>query len=107
LRRARLYKLGLKMEEYEKYFEFPHWQEFRRRALELQRKNLGHNCCEKCGARPTVVTRETALHLHHLTYERLGEERFEDVMIICRPCHDEEHGRGAESKQKPDPRRYS
>jgi len=105
-RRAQLYKLGLKMEEYEKYFELPHWQDFRKHVLELQRNNLGYNCCEKCGAHPRVVTRETALHVHHLTYERLGEEWLEDVTIICRPCHNKEHGRDAESKQKPDPRGY-
>lgn len=105
-RRARLYELGLKMWEYEKYLESPHWQELRKWKLEQQRKELGYNSCEKCGERPQVVTREAALHIHHLTYERLGEERIEDVTIICRPCHDKEHGRDAEGKQKPDPRGY-
>jgi hypothetical protein len=99
-RRARLHKLDLKMWEYEKYLESPHWQELRKRKLEQQRKELGYNSCEKCGERPQAVTRETALHIHHLTYERLGEERLEDVTIICRPCHDREHGRDAERKQK-------
>ena len=105
-RRARLYKLGLKMEDHEKYFELPHWQEFRKQVLEAQKKKFGYNCCEQCGARPQVVTRETALHVHHLTYERLGEEMLEDVAIICRPCHEKEHGRDKDSKQKPDPRGY-
>jgi 5-methylcytosine-specific restriction endonuclease McrA len=99
-RRARLHKLGLKMWEYENYLETQHWQALRKQKLEKQRGDLGHNCCEKCGERPQVTTREAALHLHHITYERLGEERFEDVMIVCRPCHDKEHGRNAESKQR-------
>jgi hypothetical protein len=105
-RQARLYKLGLKMEDYEKYFDFPHWQEFRKQVLEIQKKKLGYNCCEKCSASPQAVTRETALHVHHLTYERLGEELLEDVAIICRSCHEKEHGRDIESRQKPDPRGY-
>jgi len=92
-RRAGLFKLGLKMEDYEKYFDLPHWQDFRK-------QKLGKNCCEKCGASPEKVTRETALHVHHLTYERLGEELIEDVIIICRPCHEKEHGHDAESQRK-------
>jgi ribosomal protein L40E len=99
-RRAGLYKLGLEMEDYDKYFELQHWQEFRKQVIEVQKKNFGYNCCEKCGASPQKVTRETALHVHHLTYERLGEELFEDVIIICRRCHEKEHGHDAESQRK-------
>jgi hypothetical protein len=36
---------------------------------------------------------EVELHVHHLTYERLGKELIEDVQIICRKCHHKEHGR--------------
>lgn len=40
--------------------------------------------CEKCG--------ETKLlHIHHLTYERLGHERFTDLMILCSNCHKKVH----------------
>jgi hypothetical protein len=99
-RQAGLFKLGLKMEDYEKYFDLPHWQDFRKQVLEAQKQKLGKNCCEKCGASPEKVTRETALHVHHLTYERLGEELIEDVIIICRPCHEKEHGHDAESQRK-------
>jgi hypothetical protein len=99
-REAGLRKLGLKMEDYEKYFDLPHWQDFRKQALEVQKTKLGCNRCEKCGASPQKITRETALHVHHLTYERLGEELIEDVIIICRPCHEKEHGHDAESQRK-------
>ncbi|MBB4371092.1 hypothetical protein GGD63_003889 [Bradyrhizobium sp. cir1] len=33
------------------------------------------------------------------TRAALGEEQLEDVTIICRSCHDKEHGRDAEGKQ--------
>jgi 5-methylcytosine-specific restriction endonuclease McrA len=98
-RRARLWELGLKMDEYEKYLAAPHWQELRRRKLEEQKNELGYNCCEECGARPEV-TRKTALNVHHVTYERLGRERLEDLRIICRPCHDKQHGRDEETQRK-------
>jgi 5-methylcytosine-specific restriction endonuclease McrA len=98
-RRARLWELGLKLEEYEKYLESPHWQELRKLKLEEQRDALGYNCCEKCGSRP-AATRQTAVSVHHLTYERLGKELIEDLQIICRVCHDKEHGRDPETLRK-------
>jgi 5-methylcytosine-specific restriction endonuclease McrA len=101
-RRRGLYKLGLKMEEYVKYLESQYWQEVRKSELKEQAKERGYNYCEKCGATPNDVTRETALHVHHKTYERLGEERLEDLMIICRTCHEKEHGHGARRHYGPE-----
>ena len=33
----------------------------------------------------------TALDVHHLTYERLGREKDEDLRVLCRACHGDEH----------------
>jgi hypothetical protein len=105
-RRARLWELGLKRDEYEKYLESPHWQECRKLKLDEQRDVVGYNFCEKCGGRPEA-TRKTALNVHHLTYERLGNELLDDLQIICRPCHDKEHGRDLETQKRwYDPRRF-
>jgi 5-methylcytosine-specific restriction endonuclease McrA len=91
LRRARLHQLGLRMDEYEeKYLKSSHWTEFRKRALQAQKENLGYNCCERCGER-IGSAHLFNLHVHHLTYERLGNELIEDVEIICRKCHEKEH----------------
>jgi 5-methylcytosine-specific restriction endonuclease McrA len=98
-RRARLWKLVQDRDGYDKYLAGPHWQALRRRKLEQQKSELGHNCCEECGAQP-AITRETALSVHHLTYERLGEELLEDLSIICRHCHDKEHGRNIENQRR-------
>jgi 5-methylcytosine-specific restriction endonuclease McrA len=46
--------------------------------------------CVECGAPATDV--------HHLTYERVGNERLSDLVPLCRDCHAEKHartGRGA------------
>jgi hypothetical protein len=86
LRRERLFALGLTIEEYDKYLETPHWKEFRRQAFKEQLKTLGQNRCSRC--QKSAVT----LHVHHLTYERLGKELLTDVEIICRDCHKKEHG---------------
>lgn len=45
--------------------------------------------CERCGAAP-------AQDVHHLTYERLGDEPLSDLQALCRRCHkkaDEERER--------------
>lgn len=95
-RRAGLHTLGFRMEEYEKYIESEHWQAFRRLALQEQLKRHGRNFCQQCP--PECTTREdTELHVHHITYQRLGKELIEDVAIICRPCHLAIHGRDARS----------
>src|SRR5262245_12430145 len=92
-RRAGLHKLGLKMHEYERYLETPHWQSFRKLALESQLKKLGKNRCENC----TTDSRD--LHVHHRTYERLGCERIEDVTIVCRQCHEKIHLRDKDPRR--------
>lgn len=35
--------------------------------------------------------REPQWNVHHLTYERLGEEEFEDLELLCVMCHNLEH----------------
>lgn len=43
------------------------------------RRRSGGNC-ERCRLSPAKET-------HHLTYERLGRERLEDLQDVCRGCH--------------------
>jgi hypothetical protein len=94
LRRKGLSALSLTMAEYDKYLETTHWKEFRRQAFKEQLKKLGHNCCNRC--QKSAVT----LHVHHLTYERLGKELITDVEIICGDCHEKEHGRDEQSRAR-------
>jgi 5-methylcytosine-specific restriction endonuclease McrA len=30
-------------------------------------------------------------HVHHKTYERLGEEHWDDLVLLCSPCHNVVH----------------
>ena len=59
------------------YIRTDHWKALRREA----RKRDGNRCVE-CGA-------TERLEVHHLTYERIGRERLEDVVTLCQPCHAE------------------
>ncbi len=42
--------------------------------------------CEDCGSKDR-------LHVHHLHYRTLGNEKPEDVRLVCKPCHERIHGR--------------
>jgi 5-methylcytosine-specific restriction endonuclease McrA len=80
-------------QQHAEYIKTPQWQLVRDRKFAEQLERRGFSFCERCGEKePEQVARETALHVHHLTYERLGEELLEDLQIICRPCHENEHG---------------
>lgn len=39
--------------------------------------------CQKCG--------EKATDLHHVTYDNIFKEKFEDLQPLCRYCHENEH----------------
>lgn len=46
---------------------------------------------ERAGYRCQVCNRhkkEVVLDAHHRTYERLGNERPEDITVLCRDCHE-------------------
>ncbi len=62
--------------KYDEYLKTEHWQYTRRKVL----ADRGHQC-EKCRKRGGE------LNVHHLTYERLGEEMPEDLQVLCRECH--------------------
>jgi len=82
-RRGDLRDLGFKSQAaYDDYLVSPHWVAFRNSVLEVRSK------CERedCGATKN-------LQVHHLTYDRLGTERAEDVAVLCLRCHEREHGR--------------
>ncbi len=43
--------------------------------------------CQLCGA----SARNVPLNVHHNTYENYGQERLEDLIVLCRPCHKRHH----------------
>jgi hypothetical protein len=64
---------------YEEYLKTTWWRARREAVLRYRGER-----CEQCGG-------DWRLQLHHRTYERLGRERPEDVELLCRYCHLEEH----------------
>jgi hypothetical protein len=60
--------------EYERYIHSSQWRQTADKRLELD----GHICCV-CGGKATDV--------HHLTYDRFGNEAMDDLVSLCRKCH--------------------
>jgi 5-methylcytosine-specific restriction endonuclease McrA len=59
----------------------PEWQV--RRAQAITRAEYK---CQTCPAR------DTTLDVHHNNYERYGNERPQDLVVLCRSCHQKIHG---------------
>jgi hypothetical protein len=74
-RSAQLYKMGAK------YREEPEWKVKRTQALMRAEYK-----CQTCPAR------DTALDVHHNNYENYGNERPQDLVVLCRSCHEKIHG---------------
>lgn len=71
-RQARLARLGF--EDYPAYLRSSNWSAVRRRYRE---SDLPQVCM--CG--------EEDVQLHHMTYERVGEEELTDLVPLCANCH--------------------
>ena len=69
-----------------------HWKELERQV----RGRAGGPVCERCGCRGgnRYDSARPPVELHHLTYDRLGNETLEDVFLLCSVCHAEEHRSG-------------
>lgn len=80
LLKGRLRKLGFK--SYAEYLTSETWHETRQRYKGSKR----HQKCFICFG--------TEVDLHHRTYARLGEERLDDLIALCRYHHDALHKQG-------------
>lgn len=62
---------------YRRYLALPEWQARRRMFL------AAHPACADCGV--------TATQVHHRSYERVGDERDDDLEGLCGGCHRARH----------------
>ena len=60
---------------YKKYLASREWM-----VLKAQVRERSGGVCERCFNAPHEET-------HHVTYERIGHERIEDLIGICGACH--------------------
>jgi hypothetical protein len=70
--------------DYLEYLQSDRWRELRRRKL-LRCGGI----CQRCNR----SWRDFGfLDVHHLDYRRFGAEREADLIVLCRECHNAEHG---------------
>lgn len=68
-------------EWYHQYLASDEWKTKRNARLELD-----DHTCLMCGS-------TKRLHIHHATYERIGNESLNDLLTVCHVCHKKLHGR--------------
>ena len=69
--------------DYDEYIKSPEWEETYRKAKE----RAGYRC-QLCNRKRSYST----LHTHDRTYERLGLEFDEDLIVLCQKHHGKFHG---------------
>lgn len=80
---------GREGQAYTEYFRSPHWRATRQRMLDR-----AGGLCRRCRRR----FKPSALDVHHLNYRHLGAERERDLEVLCRECHQVEHGRSFDAE---------
>ena len=73
----------LKRLSYREYLQSPHWKKVRHEAL----RHANYQC-QLCSRKGGCI-----LQVHHKHYKTLGEESYrDDLIVLCRPCHERHHG---------------
>lgn len=67
---------------YDEYLQSEHWQRFRKKFFKAKKIKKTCYLCRKSN---------WDVELHHRTYERLGKERLNDVIPVCRRHHEQLH----------------
>ena len=71
--------------DYQTYLASREWSLLRERVRERS-----GNTCEHCFGAPQQA-------VHHLTYERIGQENLADLLAVCHPCHEFLSGKSDEN----------
>jgi len=66
--------------DYKEYLKTIHWQRMRHQVL----KRAGNKC--------QVCKHDSELNVHHNNYANLWDEQPEDLIVLCKSCHELYHG---------------
>lgn len=66
-------------EQYKEYLKTEHWKEVRIKKYKKKKRS-----CAICGS-------FEKLEVHHLTYNNIGNEKGEDLRVLCHRCHELAH----------------
>ena len=65
-----------------KYYDYIKSDEWKAKRLEAQKRD-GYQC-QMCGTAMNLI-------VHHITYDRLGNEDLADLVTLCKNCHKRVH----------------
>ncbi len=71
------YLEAMKSLPYQEYLQTEHWQHFREQAILFYGAK-----CRLCNSS------DREIDVHHKTYENRGRETFNDIIVVCRDCHE-------------------
>lgn len=74
-------KTTKKYNSYSDYLKSKEWKNKRKRLFKQR-----NNKCENCGS-------INKLHLHHLTYKNIFNEKDNELQVLCSYCHAKIHGK--------------
>lgn len=83
-------KRKLRALPYESYLRTSHWKRVRSAILLANRASCQALDCQYVGE-SWYGGHEVDLHVHHLNYENRGNERFEDLALLCKWHHESWH----------------
>lgn len=75
--------------EYFAYMRSPEWKAKRDTVIYLK-----GTICRLC-KQDSIIEPD----VHHMTYERFGNEHMDDLIVVCRPCHDRIHQQQQNTRQ--------
>lgn len=92
--RYEIERLAARREAYNKHLASKEWRQTKKLVRSQSIHERGDVACSRCGMseRQNRLEYGEGLHGHHVTYERFGYERPEDVVLLCSLCHAWEHG---------------
>lgn len=74
---------------YEDYLVTGHWRRVRAALLLIRNARCQESTCHALGE--TWIGEEDALHVHHVTYKNRGNERYQDLRLLCHVHHKQLH----------------
>ena len=86
-RQIRCADTGEEVKNYRDYLRTKHWKNIKKMYNKMYKYE-----CSCCGSN------KTGLHLHHITYDRVGNEEIDDLVYLCKECHNKIHSIITETK---------
>jgi 5-methylcytosine-specific restriction endonuclease McrA len=73
------------------YWKSNAWKQLRAAALRRDDYRCGDCKRQRGDEDPRLKRGRTQLEVHHVTYDRYGSERLEDLQTLCAACHSVRH----------------